>query len=158
MLTLTCEDVEARERLTVEAGPQRDVVGLRQQVSGEPVSDRTGGGTESSSCKFHQQMFEKKTDWEEFYFRREHPSQGQAHPSAPLGRRVSLASHPAASTPPPGSQEPLSQKSVCVSGVCVLCVCSTAESSRRFLKTHRLNTKDGRQPPVWGGKPSWKCL
>lgn len=42
MLPLTCEDVEARERLAVEAGPQRDVVGLRQQVSGEPVSDRTG--------------------------------------------------------------------------------------------------------------------
>lgn len=68
MLPLTCEDVEARERLTVEAGPQRDIVGLRQQVSGEPMSDRTGGRTEeSSSCKSHQEMFEKKTDLEEFY-------------------------------------------------------------------------------------------
>lgn len=68
MLPLTCEDVEARERLAVEAGPQRDVVGLRQQVSREPVSDGTGGGTEeSSSCDSHQEMFEKKTDLEEFY-------------------------------------------------------------------------------------------
>lgn len=64
MSPLTREDVEARERLAVEAGPQRDVVGLRQQVSGEPVSDRTGGGTEESSPCESQ---EKKTDLEEFY-------------------------------------------------------------------------------------------
>lgn len=44
-ITFTCEDVEASERLTKEARPQRHVVGLRQQVSREPVSDRKQQGS-----------------------------------------------------------------------------------------------------------------
>lgn len=45
----TCEDVEASERLMMEAGPQRDVVVLWKQVGGEPVSGRKETGIKETS-------------------------------------------------------------------------------------------------------------